>query len=248
MRFRPGLCRHLLIAALMLVSGLAHAAEDGVAARAGMVRMVQLETLLLSPETGITELDPKVLEAMRQVPRHAFVPQPLRPYAYRNHPLPVGHDQNVAAPLLVALMTHLMTLQPGDVVYETGTGAGYHAAVLSLLVERVYSVEVVEPLAEEAGRVLQKLRYDNVFARAGDGYYGWASEGPFDAILVKEAIDHIPPPLLHQLKPGGRLVMPLGSANGPQFLTLVTKDEAGKIEEERIMPVRFSPLQGGERL
>ena len=245
---RPGRCRHLLIAALMLVPGLAWGAENGADARADMVRVVQLEALMLSHETGIAEVDPKVLDAMRQVPRHAFVPEQLQAYAYRNHPLPVGHDQNVAAPLLIALMTHLMTLQPDDVVYETGTGAGYHAAVLSHLVARVYSVEVVEPLAEQAGRVLEELDYDNVFARAGDGYYGWASEGPFDAILVKEAIDHVPAPLLHQLKRGGRLVMPLGSASGPQYLTLVTKDEAGKIEEERIMPVRFSPLQGGERL
>ena len=156
MMLRPGRCCHLLIAALMLVPGLGSwAAENGADARADMVRMVQLEALMLSPETGIAEVDPKVLEAMRQVPRHAFVPEAATsPYAYRNHPLPVGHDQNVAAPLLIALMTHLMTLQPGDVVYETGTGAGYHAAVLSHLVARVYSVEVVEPLAEQAGRVL----------------------------------------------------------------------------------------------
>jgi protein-L-isoaspartate(D-aspartate) O-methyltransferase len=134
------------------------------------------------------------------------------------------------------------------VVYETGTGAGYHAAVLAQLVARVYSVEVVEPLAEHAAELLKELHYDNVYAKAGDGYYGWPEHGPYDAIIVKEAIDHVPPPLLSQLKRGGRLVMPLGPAHGPQNLTVITKGQNGGVEERRIMPVRFSPLQGGERL
>jgi len=226
----------------------AGAADNHAAERAEMVRILQVEALMVSRETGIAELDPRVLDAMRTVPRHAFVPAELEAYAYRNHPLPVGHEQNIAAPLLVALMTHLIEPQPDDVVFETGTGAGYHAAVLAGLVGEVYSVEVVEPLAERASRLLKEMAYDNVFVRAGDGYYGWAEHAPYDAMIIKEAIDHVPRPLLNQLKPGGRMVIPVGPANGPQHLTVVTKEEGGRIRERRVLPVRFSPLQGGQRL
>ena len=230
-----------------LMSDAAHAQVNDSAARHEMVRIIELQASMLSAETGIAELDARVLDAMREVPRHAFVPEPLRPYAYGDHPLPVTHDQNIAAPLLVALMTHVVALQADDVVYETGTGAGYHAAVLSLLVRDVYSVEVDEPLADRAERLLKDLHYDNVHVQAGDGYFGWAAHAPYDAMIIKEAIDHVPPPLLGQLKRGGRMVLPLGPARGPQYLTLVTKDADGKVSEQRIMPVRFSPLQGGER-
>jgi protein-L-isoaspartate(D-aspartate) O-methyltransferase len=239
------------IAGLLGVVGLMSAPALGdandAAARTEMVRIVELQTMMLSGETGIDQIDARVLDAMRQVPRHAFVPEPLRPYAYGEHPLPVGHDQNVAAPFLVALMTQAVALRPDDVVYETGTGAGYHAAVLSHLVRDVYSVEVVTPLAAQAARLLKELGYDNVHVREGDGYFGWSAHAPYDAIIVKEAIDHVPPPLLGQLKRGGRMVLPLGPARGPQYLTVVTKDESGRVWEQRIMPVRFSPLQGGER-
>jgi protein-L-isoaspartate(D-aspartate) O-methyltransferase len=241
-------CLALLALGLAALPGVASGADNHVTEREEMVRILQLEVLMISRETGISEIDPRVLDAMRAVPRHAFVPEMLRPFAYRNHALPVGHDQNIAAPLLVALMTHLAALGPDDVVYETGTDVGYHAAVVSKLVDRVYSVEVVEPLAEQAEQLLKELHYDNVYAKAGDGYYGWPEEGPYDAIIVKEAIDHVPPPLLRQLKPGGRLVMPLGPAHGPQELTVISKGQNGGVEERRIMPVRFSPLQGGERL
>lgn len=230
-----------------LMSGPAHAQVSDGAARHEMVRIVELQASMLSAETGIAELDARVLDAMREVPRHAFVAEPLRPYAYGDHPLPVSHDQNIAAPLLVALMTHVVAPRPDDVVYETGTGAGYHAAVLSLLVREVYSVEVDEPLADRAERLLKDLHYDNVHVQASDGYFGWTAHAPYDAMIIKEAIDHIPPPLLGQLKRGGRMVLPLGPARGPQYLTLVTKDADGQVSEQRIMPVRFSPLQGGER-
>jgi protein-L-isoaspartate(D-aspartate) O-methyltransferase len=236
-----------LLAAVALAAGPARAQANDVAARNEMVRIVELQMLMLSSQTGIAEIDPRVLDAMREVPRHAFVPENLRAYAYGDHPLPVGHDQNIAAPFLVALMTHLAQLRPDDVVYETGTGAGYHAAVLSRLVREVYSVEVVAPLADRAARILKELGYDNVYVLESDGYDGWPAHAPFDAIIIKEAIDHVPAPLLSQLKRGGRLVMPLGPAGGPQDLTLVTKGADGKISEQRIMPVRFSPLQGGER-
>jgi protein-L-isoaspartate(D-aspartate) O-methyltransferase len=160
----------------------------------------------------------------------------------------VGYEQNLAAPLLVALMTHLVAPKPDDVAFETGTGAGYHAAVLSLLAAKVYSVEVVEPLADRSARVLKDQGYDNVFVRASDGYYGWPEKAPFDVMVIKEAIDHVPAPLLQQLKRGGRMVIPLGPEEGVQTLTLMTKDQDGKVHQQAIMPVRFSPLQGGERL
>jgi len=236
-----------LLGLVALTSGSARAETNDTVARSEMVRIVELQALMLSADTGIAGIDPRVLDAMREVPRHAFVPEALRAYAYGDHPLPVGHDQNIAAPLLVALMTHVVELRPDDVVYETGTGAGYHAAILSRLVREVYSVEVVAPLADRATGLLKDLGYDNVFVLESDGYYGWAAHAPYDAIIVKEAIDHVPRPLLGQLKRGGRMVMPLGPGGGPQYLTLITKGADGTVSEQRIMPVRFSPLQGGER-
>jgi protein-L-isoaspartate(D-aspartate) O-methyltransferase len=240
----------LLLAVLLgLAPGAAsRAADDATAARQQMVDLVEREVAMFAAQTGIAAIDPRVLAAMREVPRHAFVPEVLRPYAYLPQPLPITPEQNLAAPLLIALMTHLAEVQPGDIVFETGTGEGYHAAVLSKLAAHVYSVEVIEPLADYAARLLKDLDYSNVDVLAGDGYYGWADHAPYDAMVVKEAIDHLPQPLLNQLRRGGRLVIPLGPAGGPQYLTLVRKDAAGKLSEQRIMPVRFSPLQGGERL
>jgi protein-L-isoaspartate(D-aspartate) O-methyltransferase len=222
--------------------------EAAASARQRMVELVELEVSSLADLTGIAAIDPRVLAAMREVPRHLFVPEVLRAYAYGLQPLPVARDQNIAAPLLIALMTHLAEVQPTDVVFETGTGAGYHAAVLALLASHVYSVEVLEPLADRAARVLKDQGYGNVDVQAGDGYDGWSAHAPYDVIMVKEAIDHLPRPLTNQLKRGGRMVIPLGPARGPQYLTLVRKDQDGKLHEEHIMPVQFSPLQGGERL
>jgi protein-L-isoaspartate(D-aspartate) O-methyltransferase len=236
-----------LPAALALLAGPALGQANDTAARNEMVRIIEMQTMMLSAQTGITEIDPRVLDAMRAVPRHAFVPEALRAYAYGDHPLPVGHEQNIAAPFLAALMTHLAEVEAGDVVFETGTDVGYQAALLAKLGADVYSVEVVAPLADQAARRLKELGYDKVYVQESDGYYGWPDHAPYDAIIVKEAIDHVPPPLLSQLKRGGRLVMPLGPSGGPQFLTLVTKDIDGKVSERHIMPVRFSPLQGGER-
>ena len=237
----------LLLAFFVLPAQAQDGKVDYDRARAIMVQMIQIEALLSSDVTGVDQIDARILEVMAEVPRHAFVPTELQPYAYGNHPLPVGHAQNLAAPFLVALMTHLADPQPGDVVFETGTGAGYHAAVLAHLVDKVYSVEVIEPLAMSATATLRRLGYDQVLARAGDGYYGWAAKGPFDAIIVKEALDHVPTPLLEQLKPGGRLVIPLGSELNGQHLTVVEKSADGAIQKRRVLPVRFSVLQGGER-
>ena len=230
-----------------LIASTAHAAANDVAARAEMVRVVELQVAMLSAETGIEQIDPRVLDAMRAVPRHVFVPEPLRAYAYGDHPLPVTADQNIAAPLLAALMAHLAEVKAGSVVFETGTDVGYQAALLSELGAEVYSVELDEPLADQAARLLKDLHYDHVHVQAADGYFGWAAHAPYDAMIIKEAIDHVPPPLLGQLKRGGRMVLPLGPAGGPQYLTVIAKGANGKVSEQRIMPVRFSPLQGGER-
>ncbi len=224
------------------------AAPPDQIARDYMVAIVEEEVRLLAGETGIRTIDPRVLEAMRAVPRHDFVPSEIKAFAYNNHPLPIGHGQNLAAPLLIALMTHLAELEPDDAVFETGTGAGYHAALLSRLVRDVYSVEVIEPLADQAARMLKHRHDDNVMVQAGDGYEGWPAHAPYDAIILKESLDHIPVPLLRQLKPGGRLVMPLGPADGAQDLTVIRRTVDGRLTQKRIMPVRFSPMQGGERL
>ncbi len=222
-------------------------APDYPKLREEMVRRVELVARITGSNIGISELDSRVLDAMRSVPRHLFVPAPLRGLAYNSHPLPLGHDQNLASPYLVALMTHLAELKRGDVVYETGTGAGYHAAVLSKLVARVYSVEVVEPLARQAADNLSALKVANAHTRHGDGYYGWEAKGPFDAIIIKEAVDHLPVPLVNQLKPGGRMVVPLSNGGEGQYLTVVRKRFDGSLSRTRVLPVIFSPLQGGER-
>lgn len=215
--------------------------------RRDMVRLVEVSAAITGEDTGIKQLSPRVLAVMREVPRHLFVPEVLRPYAYNDHPLPLGHGQNLASPFVVALMTHLAELEPDDVVFETGTGAGYHAAVLAKLAAEVYSVEVVEPLAGLAAATLARLGVVNAHARSGDGYYGWPGHAPYDAILVKEAVDHVPVPLLNQLKAGGRMVLPLGSLEGGQYLTVVRKQADGTTRRTRVLPVLFSPLQGGER-
>ena len=210
--------------------------------------MIQAETLATEVSTGIPKLEPRVLDAMRRVPRHAFLPDQLRPFAYLPTPLPINSEQNIAAPFLVALMTHLARIGPEDKVFETGTGAGYHAAVLAELASEVFSVEVIEFLAERARVILEDLGYGDVKVRAGDGYYGWAEAAPFDVIIVKEAVNHLPGPLLRQLRPGGRMVVPLGPADSSQILTLVEKTSEGRLRSRGILAVKFSPLQGGERL
>jgi protein-L-isoaspartate(D-aspartate) O-methyltransferase len=217
------------------------------AQRHRMVRLIQLEAELMRAQTGVDEIDPRVLAAIGAVPRHAFVPTPLVPYAYLELPLPVHPEQKLAAPFLVALMTHLAHIEPGQRVFETGTGEGYHAAVLAQLGATVYSVELIPELARAAAQHLSALGYASVHVREGDGYEGWPEAAPFDAIIVKEAVDQVPAPLLAQLKPGGRLVLPLGPLHGTQQLTVVHKADDGSWREERGLPVRFTPFQGGER-
>lgn len=186
--------------------------------------------------------DPRVLRAMATVPRHRFVPPGQRREAYRDYPLPIGEDQTISQPSLVALMTHLLRPKAGDVMLEVGTGSGYQAAVLSRLVGRVYSIEIVKPLARQAAQRLGALGYANVEVRHGDGYAGWPERAPFDGIIVTAGAPHVPKPLLDQIKPGGRMVIPVGPALSTQQLKLITKDARGRVSERMIVPVRFVPL------
>jgi len=194
--------------------------------------------------TGRAELSDRVMAAMGAVAREEFVLPQYRHLAYRNTPLPIEAGQTISQPLIVALMTELLDPQPGDVVLEVGTGSGYQAAVLSQLVQQVYSVEIVEELAASAAAVLKRLDYTNVSVRAGDGYAGWPEHAPFDSIIVTAAAEHLPPPLLQQLKPGGKLVIPVGEAHGYQELLVVEVDAAGEISRQSVLPVRFVPLTG----
>jgi len=187
--------------------------------------------------------DPRVLAAMRKVPRHRFVPERLRPEAYEDHPLPIGEGQTISQPYIVALMSELLQLGGGERVLEVGTGSGYQAAVLGELAKEVYSVEILAPLARRAAATLRELGYAGVNVRAGDGYLGWPEAAPFDAIVVTAAPDHIPQPLVDQLKTGGRLVIPVGE--GSQELLLCVKTPEGLLRRS-IIPVRFVPLTGEE--
>jgi protein-L-isoaspartate(D-aspartate) O-methyltransferase len=186
--------------------------------------------------------DLRVLAAMREVPRHRFVPEALQRQAYDDRPLPIGHDQTISQPYIVALMTQLARPGPGDRALEVGTGSGYQAAVLSRLVSHVYTIELVEALAQTADMRLKELGYTNITTRAGDGYAGWPEMAPFDIIMVTAAPDHVPAPLLEQLKAGGRMVVPVGPVAEVQELQLIEKDSAGRTRTMRVAPVRFVPL------
>ena len=201
-------------------------------ARSAMVRE-QLE------RRGIA--DPRVLDAMRRVPRHELVPESLRPHAYEDHPLPIGYKQTISQPYVVAAMTEALGLRGGEKVLEVGTGSGYQAAVLAEICGAVYSIEIVEPLAERARADLARLGYGNVHVRHGDGYRGWPEQAPFDAIVVTAAPDHVPPALVEQLAVGGRMVLPVG--RGIQDLGRLTRTPEG-VRRETLMGVRFVPMTG----
>jgi len=188
--------------------------------------------------------DQGVLEAMRRVPRHAFVPEEYQRQAYQNSPLVIGYNQTISQPFIVAHMTELLELEPDHKVLEIGTGSGYQAAVLAELCSEVYTIEIIPPLGRRAAALLEELGYDNVMVRIGDGYEGWPEYAPFDRIVVTCAPDDIPQPLVDQLIPGGRIVIPVGKANQIQYLVVVTKDENGRIRQQRQYPVRFVPMTG----
>jgi protein-L-isoaspartate(D-aspartate) O-methyltransferase len=193
-------------------------------------------------ETGRASLSQSVMEAMEKVPRHEFVPAAERRNAYANRPLPIGMGQTISQPFIVALMTDLMQIKPGDKVLEIGTGSGYQAAVLAELAGMVYSVEIVEPLAREAQQRLTRLGYRNVATRVGDGYLGWPEEAQFDAVMVTAAPREVPQALIDQLKPGGRLVVPVGGQGAGQSLLVVEKQPDGRVTRRTVLAVRFVPL------
>ncbi len=186
--------------------------------------------------------DKRVLEAMESVPRHVFIPEETRSYSYYDQPVPIGFGQTISQPYIVAFMTELLQAGSDDVVLEVGTGSGYQAAILARLVKRVYTIEIVNDLGKEAQNRLKTLGYDNVEVMIGDGYKGWPEHAPFDAIIVTAAAEHIPQPLIDQLKPGGRMVIPVGRVYAVQDLMLITKDASSKVIKESIIPVRFVPL------
>jgi protein-L-isoaspartate(D-aspartate) O-methyltransferase len=189
--------------------------------------------------------DERVLQAMNKVPRHEFVPEQQRANAYRDDPLPIGHDQTISQPYIVALMTEEARPRPEHRVLEIGTGSGYQAAVLAELVKEVYTIELIPDLADEAKERLKRLGYTNVHTRAGDGYKGWPEAAPFDAVVVTCGADHVPEPLFEQLKPGGVLVIPVGKTQAEQSLLAITKDAKGKRTTRDLGPVRFVPLRRG---
>ncbi len=189
--------------------------------------------------------DPRVLAAMREVPRHLFVQPTDQPHAYDDGPRPIGYGQTISQPYIVALMTELLRPSVSDRALEVGTGSGYQAAVLSRLVSHVYTIEIIEPLAHDAEERLRNLGYTNVTVRVGDGYAGWPEVAPFDFIVVTAAPDHVPSPLLAQVRPGGRMVIPVGSVWDVQQLQLIEKDIAGQIRTKVIAPVAFVPLRRG---
>jgi protein-L-isoaspartate(D-aspartate) O-methyltransferase len=210
--------------------------------RRRMLAEIVTEAALTAGHTGRAAFSERVLRVIGGVPRHEFVPIEMQPYAYLNRPLPIGYEKTISQPFIVALMTDLLELEEGDAVLEIGAGAGYQAAVLAELARRVYTMDIIEELARGAERRLQRLGYDNVSVRIANGYYGWAEHAPYDKIIMTAAADLIPPPLLAQLKPGGRMVLPAGIPDR-QALILVEKSAAGSLSTREILPVRFSELE-----
>jgi len=218
------------------------AADPTAPARERMARDIEEDVRYTRSETGRAALDKRVMQAMRTTPRHRFVPANLQSAAYANRPLPIGHGQTISQPYIVALMTDLLRVDENDVVLEVGTGSGYQAAILSPLVKQVYTVEIIEALAKQAGERMRRLGYRNVVVHHADGYEGWKAAAPYDAIIVTAAATHIPPPLLGQLKPGGRMVIPVGGPFATQSLMLVEKAPNGKVRTKQVLPVVFVPL------
>ena len=210
--------------------------------RHNMLSEIAAEAVLTASYTGRAAVAPRVMAAVGRVPRHEFVPAELQPYAYLNRPLPIGFGKTVSQPYIVALMTDVLELEADDVVLEIGAGAGYQAAVLAELAKSVYTVDIIDELANGAERRLRRLGYERVAVRVANGYYGWAGHGPYDKIIVTAACDLVPAPLMAQLKPGGRMIIPTGIPE-KQALTLVEKSAAGRLSTRDLLPVRFSELE-----
>ena len=212
--------------------------------RAALIKEISEDVRATSSYLGRDALDPRVMQALAKVPRHEFVPLDERDRAYLNQPLPIGYGQTISQPYIVALMTEALQLKTNSKVLEIGTGSGYQAAVLSEFTPQVFTIEIITPLAEQARERLQKLGYHTVRVRAADGYFGWPEEAPFDGIIVTCAAGHIPPPLIAQLRQGGRMVIPVGGFYEVQRLMVVTKDEDGMVRTQELLPVRFVPMTG----
>jgi len=233
-----------IISCVLMLALTAEADEAEYAmARATMVDEVHFYATL-ARDSGEDVLDEDVMRALGTVARHEFVPVEEKRFAYDNRPLPIGHGQTISQPYIVALMTDLIDTGPDAVVLEIGTGSGYQAAILAALVKHVYSIEIIETLVDEATVRLQRLGYDNVTTRLGDGYFGWEEHAPYDAIVVTAAASHVPPALIQQLRPGGRMVIPVGGRFMTQQLLLIEKTEDDEVKTRQIAAVRFVPLTG----
>jgi protein-L-isoaspartate(D-aspartate) O-methyltransferase len=216
---------------------------DYALARAAMVDEVRFYATL-ARDTGEEKLDAEVIQSLGTVKRHEFVPDSEKDYAYENRPLSIGHGQTISQPYIVALMTDLIEPGRDDVVLEIGTGSGYQAAILAKLVKHVYSIEIIEALADKSAARLERLGYDNVTVKLADGYFGWEEHAPFDAIVVTAAASHVPPPLVQQLAPGGRMVIPVGGRFMTQQLLLLEKTDDNEVITRQVAAVRFVPLTG----
>jgi protein-L-isoaspartate(D-aspartate) O-methyltransferase len=218
-------------------------AEDLEALREHMLAVIAANAFALRDTIGKSALDERVMTAMRNVPRHGFVPIELQPYAYANIPLPIGFEKTISQPFMVALMTDLLDIKADDSVLEIGTGLGYHAAILAQLARKVYSVKIIEELGQQAKQRLRQQGCSNVELKIADGYHGWSEHAPFDKVIVTAAPDLLPPPLIHQLKAGGKMVIPAGLPNTQQ-LFLAERLANGRMTMKEILPVRFSQLEG----
>lgn len=233
--------RSVLLGACFLLPGLPVGCEEQpAAARLAAARKRMVEHQLAGLGRGITNTH--VLAVMGRVPRHEFVPAKWRDEAYEDRPLPIGHGQTISQPFIVAFMTERLEPKPSDRILEIGTGSGYQAAVLSEMVREVFTIEIVEPLAKQAALDLKRLGYTNVVVRAGDGYQGWREAAPFDAVIVTCSPDHVPQPLIDQLKPGGRMIIPVGPAGDQELIVLLKQGD--KVERRAVLPVRFVPMTG----
>ena len=242
-------CRVILFTFLVGIvsAGMAFAgnSDEYRAKRERMVKEIEEDVRITSRRIGKKQLNKFVMKAMANVPRHKFVPRSLRRAAYENRPLPIGYGQTISQPYIVALMTDLLDVEGDDIVLEVGTGSGYQAAILAELVKKVYTIEIIKELGEQAKGRLEDLGYQNIAVQVGDGYYGLAGLAPFDGIIVTAAANHVPPPLIKQLRPGGKMVIPVGGAFMTQQLMLVEKRNDGKIITKQVLPVIFVPLTGG---
>lgn len=243
---KPGILlgRGIIVGILGLVGAMSWAVEDYQQQREQLVAKISGDVIETRGYTGKQSLNERVMQVLGTLGRHRFVPPNLQSSAYENRPLPIGYGQTISQPYIVALMTDMLEPEAGDVVLEIGTGSGYQAAVLSRLVGQVYTIEIIPELATAAKQRLTRLGFSNIKIKNADGYYGWQEQAPFDAIIVTAASSHIPPPLVHQLKPGGVLIIPVGPAFQVQQLTLVRKSLENEITTRQILPVRFVPFTG----